>query len=745
MRDDDARRLQQLERDITALFEATGYRVEESVGSEPGTVCHIAEGGQGLSRLRTYWEVWLDVPPPSDRLLTELDDVRQFLKADRALGIVVRGSLPPEDARPLWRAHVSQAISLRRLFLEFTGIADEMRSLVNLDENAPAHPRQFLPRQATTAEGETVDAVEYVERWIREGQGQELDLVGREGVGKRTLLRHLAYRSARDWVQTPATATPFVQVMKYLRHPPKLPDKAKKHLIDPSWATFDGKLARTLPAHCRKVSTKRLAFWHLLPPLAREQLSLHRQQLPPPAGELLQISPPSVDEFQQWYRKRTSASRYEMLRDAVDQSKEFLLFAYEPRHLSRLLPAIRNQDDTTGELPLTWLAKVVASFMRSVVAELRHRPSSTDIPYYADMESPMDLIETGAFEQFVLGTASHSLGELFKAYDPEDLDDDEQGFPVGSWLEAIASDHEEKVKTARFTNPLIRDYFIASKIATDVRSGRIEILTRYQFPERYVLLFLAVLAPDVAALATADRSEAIRAQISAEVEQQVQLALSHHLLRAVGAVRSNLKRIRKRLRSPGSEPDAPEWRRVDQELDFIKRLVDQTRAWHEVPETEKQSLQLAEVTRELITPLSDQYKDVTCEFDIAEELTVTVSQAQLREAIHCLLENAFHAVSMPDSPDQPHIAITARLLGEGRTIRLDIIDNGPGIRPEDRERIFEPRVTTKKGGEGLPLGTGMGLPIARRYAEAMGGRVGLDPDLDNTCFYLELVASRRAE
>ncbi|HQE60956.1 MAG TPA: ATP-binding protein, partial [Candidatus Latescibacteria bacterium] len=45
---------------------------------------------------------------------------------------------------------------------------------------------------------------------------------------------------------------------------------------------------------------------------------------------------------------------------------------------------------------------------------------------------------------------------------------------------------------------------------------------------------------------------------------------------------------------------------------------------------------------------------------------------------------------------------------------------GPGIPPEELERVFEPFHTTK------PRGTGLGLPIARRIIQAHGGAIALE-------------------
>lgn len=109
-----------------------------------------------------------------------------------------------------------------------------------------------------------------------------------------------------------------------------------------------------------------------------------------------------------------------------------------------------------------------------------------------------------------------------------------------------------------------------------------------------------------------------------------------------------------------------------------------------------------------------------------------------------MLNLMLNAVSVMDHP-----AITGRDLilraepcdDDGvASVRLHVIDTGPGMTPETVEKIFRPYFTTRAGG------TGLGLPTARRIAEAHGGRleVHTTPGVGSD-FYLTLPIAGRTE
>jgi signal transduction histidine kinase len=65
--------------------------------------------------------------------------------------------------------------------------------------------------------------------------------------------------------------------------------------------------------------------------------------------------------------------------------------------------------------------------------------------------------------------------------------------------------------------------------------------------------------------------------------------------------------------------------------------------------------------------------------------------------------------------------VTVRLVHEGDTLRVDVRDNGPGIRLEDQRLIFE---KFRQAGDTLtekPQGTGLGLAISREIVSHFGG------------------------
>ena len=109
-------------------------------------------------------------------------------------------------------------------------------------------------------------------------------------------------------------------------------------------------------------------------------------------------------------------------------------------------------------------------------------------------------------------------------------------------------------------------------------------------------------------------------------------------------------------------------------------------------------------------------RDLRVEAQVPELLPlVRADRLQLEEVTLNLLQNALEAVD--GLPVKKVSLVVAR---EGSIIAAAVTDNGPGLAPEARQRLFEAFFTTKPGGLGL------GLSLSRSIVEAHGGHLGVE-------------------
>jgi signal transduction histidine kinase len=95
-------------------------------------------------------------------------------------------------------------------------------------------------------------------------------------------------------------------------------------------------------------------------------------------------------------------------------------------------------------------------------------------------------------------------------------------------------------------------------------------------------------------------------------------------------------------------------------------------------------------------------------------LAVWADEARVTQIVANLLDNARH-VTEPNG----HVSVWLRQVG--RFAELLVTDDGPGVPPADRERIFDRLVRLDTGRDRRAGGSGLGLPIARGFARAHGG------------------------
>jgi C4-dicarboxylate-specific signal transduction histidine kinase len=119
------------------------------------------------------------------------------------------------------------------------------------------------------------------------------------------------------------------------------------------------------------------------------------------------------------------------------------------------------------------------------------------------------------------------------------------------------------------------------------------------------------------------------------------------------------------------------------------------------------------------------------------ELSILCREVQIEQALLNLLQNAFDAVTEREGERWVRVGVDR---GDD-SVAISIIDNGPGVPPEQRSRIMEPFFTTKAVGKG----TGLGLSLSKTIAEEHGGKLEYSEDNGHTRFSLVLPLATKAE
>jgi signal transduction histidine kinase len=152
----------------------------------------------------------------------------------------------------------------------------------------------------------------------------------------------------------------------------------------------------------------------------------------------------------------------------------------------------------------------------------------------------------------------------------------------------------------------------------------------------------------------------------------------------------------------------------------------------------KEQIDLAAVGQSVLSTISGLITDKPIELrqEIPPALPKVVGdETRLRQVLLNLLGNAAKYT------DQG--SITLRLSTNGNNmVKVSVIDTGIGIRQEDFERIFEEFQQTQEAFDLRKVGTGLGLPISKKFVELHGGRLWLESEFGRgSTFHFTLPAA----
>ncbi len=212
--------------------------------------------------------------------------------------------------------------------------------------------------------------------------------------------------------------------------------------------------------------------------------------------------------------------------------------------------------------------------------------------------------------------------------------------------------------------------------------------------------------------------------------------LSHELGTPLTSLRMALELLERNGGASGSERHAL-LETVREDLvrlhDVARRLLDLSRSRATGIALERSNVDLREVVPQVLRIFSLQAKDKGIAFESGlptEGITIAGDQTKLTWALSNLVANALRY-----TPSGGRIRIDAA--AEPAAVIVSVSDTGPGIPPEQRERVFERFAQSADGGDAGAAG--LGLAIVRDIVQAHGGRIQLESEVGRgSRFVLEL-------
>jgi nitrogen fixation/metabolism regulation signal transduction histidine kinase len=223
-----------------------------------------------------------------------------------------------------------------------------------------------------------------------------------------------------------------------------------------------------------------------------------------------------------------------------------------------------------------------------------------------------------------------------------------------------------------------------------------------------------VVFDDVTALIQAQRRAAW-----GEVAQR----LAHEIKNPLTPIQLSAERLKLKLTKSLNEADAEvldkSTRTIVQQVEAMKSMVNAFAEYAKPSVIHLQPVNLSGLVDE-VAALYPSSSGLNFELVLERDLPkVSADPVRMRQVLHNMLKNAQEA-NPTGAPVT--MSITTQTIHDNGNTLVEILlrDNGPGIPPEQAERVFDPYVTTKN------KGTGLGLAIVKKIIEEHGGTIHLE-------------------
>jgi two-component system nitrogen regulation sensor histidine kinase NtrY len=204
--------------------------------------------------------------------------------------------------------------------------------------------------------------------------------------------------------------------------------------------------------------------------------------------------------------------------------------------------------------------------------------------------------------------------------------------------------------------------------------------------------------------------------------------IAHEIRNPLTPIQLAAERLKRRFTTQIQEgPDRETFERctetISRQVSDIGRMVEEFSAFARIPKPTVGPFNIVDMVQGVA--FAQRMATTTIEINVnapAESIDMLGDERMLAQSLTNVVKNAAEAVERAVQDGQVKAGagfVTIDLFQDGDEVQLTVRDNGPGFPVEDRERLLEPYVTTRKNGVGL------GLAIVVRIVEDHGGRLWL--------------------
>lgn len=230
-----------------------------------------------------------------------------------------------------------------------------------------------------------------------------------------------------------------------------------------------------------------------------------------------------------------------------------------------------------------------------------------------------------------------------------------------------------------------------------------------------------------------DRNEALAAELQAANDH-----LAHELRTPIARIRGNLEHLHDSITDAGiQETAARGMDEIDRASSLVQSILTVRAGEHNALKLHVEPLSLSGLIEDIVElySVSAEDKNLRLRIDAVEDVTLTVDQQRLTQALANLLDNA-----MAYTPSGGDILVQLIVVPDSCTIQ--VIDSGPGVRPDEMDRIWM-RFMRGAAANARTPGMGLGLSLVQAVAHAHGGSVGCSNNLPGSgaTFWIKLPRS----